>query len=717
MSNLHPTQRPGRWAPSLSITALALAAVLSACGGDGSGDGSNGSTPLSAGADSFTLDHGQSAQLLANDRIGSAAANAGSGGNALFTLTTASLPAGITVDSAGTVSVAAPAVPGVVALAYRLCEAAAAANCTNGNAQLTVPAPSIVATADSFNLAIGASGDVLANDTLRGVPATAATVTVSATGTLPTGVTLGANGVLAVATGAAAGGSSIGYRICQTVAPANCANGTVSLTVPALATLTGRAIDAATGAGVPGVTVSAAGLTATTDANGAFSIPGLAASTRLTVRFDAATHAETAGITRIDTAAANELQVRMLRVAATSTLPIAAGGTASVPGSTAQVTLPADALQRADGSIPTGNVTVRLTPIDPASDSSVMPGDFTTTVGGNATPIESFGALNVRLADAAGAALNLRSGQSATVRIPLATRSATAPSTIPLFHFDSASGRWVQEGTATLAGSGTGRYYQGTVTHFSTWNADQVMDSVRVSGCVADTSGARVAGALVGSDGIDYSGTSSAVADANGNFSIAIRKSSVATLLALSGTRRSNTLSVGPYAVDSTLPNCLVLNTATAGVTMKLTWGARPSDLDSHLLTPDGGHVYYSDKGNLLAAPYAALDVDDTDSFGPEVVTIARLMVGTYRYHVHNYTGYSGGALAASSARVELNIPGRSAELFTPPASGETSETVAWTLFELDVDARCNITVRRVPGYAGTQPQPGGAGAPTYCTP
>jgi hypothetical protein len=697
-----------------TTTLAAAAAALSACGGS-DGDSSGTTVAVTAATDAFTLDHGQSAQLLANDRIGSAAASTGSGGNAVFTLTTVTVPAGFAITAAGVVTISGPAAPGVFNLAYQLCEAASPTNCANGSAQITVPAPPIVAVADTFNLTLGGSGDTLANDTLRGAAATAATVTASATGTLPTGVTLSAAGLLSVGNSASPGTSTIGYRICQTVALANCATADITLTIPVLGTLSGRAIDAATGSGVPNVTVSAGGLVATTDSTGAFSIAGLTATPRLTVLFNATTHAEAAGITRIGGAATSELQVRMLRVATTATVAVASGGTVTVAGSPAQVVLPADGLQRADGSIPTGNVTVRLTPIDPASDSAVMPGDFTTLVGGTPTSIESFGALNVGLADAAGAALNLRSGQSATVRIPVATRSATVPATIPLFFFDTTIGRWVQEGTATLAGTGAGRYYQGTVTHFSTWNADQVMDSVRVTGCVADANGARVANAFVASDGIDYSGTSSATSNGTGDFTIAIRRSSLATLVALSGGTLSNTLSAGPYTADTTLPACLVLNQAAAGVTMKLTWGAAPSDLDSHLFTPSGSHVYFGNDGNLVAEPFAALDVDDTSSFGPEVITLTRLMVGTYKYYVHNYSGFGAGAIGASSARVELNIPGRNAELFTPPATGETSSTEIWTLFELDVDAQCNVTVRRVPGYANAEPAPPATTAPVYC--
>jgi uncharacterized protein YfaP (DUF2135 family) len=690
-----------------------VCAALTACGG------SDSPTPtvVTATADTLTLDIGQTGQLLANDRLGSAAAVAGTSGNVVFTLTSGSLPAGYTVTD-GSVTIGAAAVPGVTVLNYRICESASTSNCATTTAQVTVPTPPIVATADTFNLASGSSGDVLANDTLGGTPATAARVIVNATGTLPTGVTLSAAGLVSVGTTAVAGTYAVGYRICQTVAPTNCANATATVTVLALGAISGRAVDSATAVGIASVRVSAAGLTTTTDATGAFTLTGVPSGTRVPVVFTTDTHAETARLATVSAAATSDVQVRLVRVQATVDVPVAAGGTATVAGTPAQVVLPASAVERADGSVPSGNLKVRLTPINPASDSSVMPGDFTTLVSGSASPIESFGAMNVVLTDATGAALKLRSGVSATVRIPVATRNSTPPASIPLFHFDTATARWVQEGTATLGGTAPNQYYEGTVTHFSTWNADQVYNTVKVTGCVADALGVRVAGALVQSDGISYSGIASTTSNSAGTFSIAIRKDSVATIVGLSGGLLSNTLRVGPYSVDTDITGsgCLGLGAAGAGVTMKLTWGLNPSDLDSHLWTPNGTHVYFSNQGSLLSAPFANLDVDDTSSFGPEVVTLTKLMVGTYKYAIYNYSGQSSGLFSAATARVELSVPGRAVELFTPPTTGETTSTNWWLLFEFDVDASCNITLRRTGSFTATSPVPTIAPTVTYCT-
>ena len=69
-----------------------------------------------------------------------------------------------------------------------------------------------------------------------------------------------------------------------------------------------------------------------------------------------------------------------------------------------------------------------------------------------------------------------------------------------------------------------------------------------------------------------------------------------------------------------------------------LTWGETPRDLDSHLWTPDGYHVYFSDKGSKTSSPYCELDVDDTTSYGPENLTIYQMTPGTYYYAVYNYS-------------------------------------------------------------------------------
>ncbi|MCA9759806.1 MAG: carboxypeptidase regulatory-like domain-containing protein, partial [Candidatus Eisenbacteria bacterium] len=95
---------------------------------------------------------------------------------------------------------------------------------------------------------------------------------------------------------------------------------------------------------------------------------------------------------------------------------------------------------------------------------------------------------------------------------------------------------------------------------------------------------------------------------------------------------------------------------AVGGYRIVLTWGEVPFDLDAHLRTPliDGVsyEVYYAFLGSETEAPFAQLDADDTESFGPETVTIAQSLAGTYSYFVYNYS--EDPAIAGSGAQVEL---------------------------------------------------------------
>lgn len=65
-----------------------------------------------------------------------------------------------------------------------------------------------------------------------------------------------------------------------------------------------------------------------------------------------------------------------------------------------------------------------------------------------------------------------------------------------------------------------------------------------------------------------------------------------------------------------------------------LTWNDCPADEDSHLFTPSQGHACYYEKD----IPGANLDVDDTDGYGPETVTITELEQGVYKYYVADFT-------------------------------------------------------------------------------
>ena len=334
---------------------------------------------------------------------------------------------------------------------------------------------------------------------------------------------------------------------------------------PATTALSGQVLGADTQAPLKAARLTAGGRSATSADDGRFSL-AVAPAERIVLRTEASGYAERIDVLRVAADGSTALPaLRLLPAAPAQTIDPAQPATVTAPNSSAQVRLPANALVvAATGQAPVGLVQVSVTPIAPADDPAQMPGAYTTSVGGATRSIESFGAVKVDLRDAAGQRLNLAPGRNATLRIALSTRSPNPPATVPLWYLDEASGHWVEEGTATLVGSGADRYYEGTVAHCTYWNADQLTQTVIVDGCVVDQSGTRLANVGVTSDGIDYSGTADTATDAQGRFSLAMRASSKASVYARLAGRNSNVVVAQGGSAAFSLANCLVLNTGVS---------------------------------------------------------------------------------------------------------------------------------------------------------
>jgi hypothetical protein len=150
---------------------------------------------------------------------------------------------------------------------------------------------------------------------------------------------------------------------------------------------------------IAGATVSQGGRSATTDSSGCFRLEDVLAG-RAVLRVQAGEYAE--GFVPVSVVADQTVpaQARLVRETAAVTVDPKTASTVSVEGSPAALDLPADSLVvAATGGAPSGPLTARLTPIDPASDPQSMPGGF---VADGDVPIESFGAMSILLQDGEG---------------------------------------------------------------------------------------------------------------------------------------------------------------------------------------------------------------------------------------------------------------------------------------------------------------------------
>ncbi|PIF10968.1 uncharacterized protein YfaP (DUF2135 family) [Janthinobacterium sp. 13] len=81
-----------------------------------------------------------------------------------------------------------------------------------------------------------------------------------------------------------------------------------------------------------------------------------------------------------------------------------------------------------------------------------------------------------------------------------------------------------------------------------------------------------------------------------------------------------------------------------------LSWDSAGTDLDMHVVTPDGGHAWY---GNRVLKDGGALDVDVTTGYGPEIFSSAAPVKGNYHVYV-NYYGSGENTAMLTVARISV---------------------------------------------------------------
>ncbi len=116
------------------------------------------------------------------------------------------------------------------------------------------------------------------------------------------------------------------------------------------------------------------------------------------------------------------------------------------------------------------------------------------------------------------------------------------------------------------------------------------------------------------------------------------------------------------------------------GMRIVLNWGSNPEDLDSHLVFPNN-HIFFSSK----TGDKSNLDVDDTDSYGPETITIDNKKFGeTYYYFVHDYTNKENPntmSLSNSDAKVFVYVGQTLTKTYYIPKNKKGN---IWNIFKIN---------------------------------
>ncbi len=217
------------------------------------------------------------------------------------------------------------------------------------------------------------------------------------------------------------------------------------------------------------VSVNMNGKTATTDANGTFTMSNVSVKERfayLTAKkqgfFDGSR-------TMMTHDGLNTLKIMMIPANVTKTILSGEVSTVNLGNTSVQFD---GSFSTEAGAVYSGSVKVYMMDM-PANDPNVfskMPGSLLSIdAQGDYRGLETFGMVNVELKGTNNQKLQLTSGHTAKITMNIVNgKLEVAPTTIPMWFFDEEIGLWKEEGFSTKVGN----KYVGNVSHFTRWNND-----------------------------------------------------------------------------------------------------------------------------------------------------------------------------------------------------------------------------------------------------
>jgi hypothetical protein len=225
---------------------------------------------------------------------------------------------------------------------------------------------------------------------------------------------------------------------------------------------------------VPNATVTINGVTKLTDGNGNFQIILPKEEPRYVVTIQKSGYQM---LSRALYAPATQATFKLYRaqdftVNPTGTITVTERPTEPLKTGT-EIVIPANSLAAGatgSGAVATGPLHLRVKSYNLRDAENQLPGDYGGIDKSNqGVRLETYGAADIVVEDGAGNPFNLAPGKEAIVRVPIdPAMLANAPPTIPVWHYDSNRGLWIEDGAAIkIAG-----LYETKVKHFSPVNMD-----------------------------------------------------------------------------------------------------------------------------------------------------------------------------------------------------------------------------------------------------
>jgi len=268
------------------------------------------------------------------------------------------------------------------------------------------------------------------------------------------------------------------------------------------------------------------------------------------------------------TSGTNQVVIKLTKKTLGGTVSGTSGGDVSLTNGT-KISLPANGIvKESDNSNYTGTVNVYAAYIDPTAADILdrVPGSFMANdKDGKRVLLSSYGMMAVELESSTGEKLQVKSGSTATLTSPIPSAAqASAPTTIPLWYVDEATGLWKEEGNATKQGN----TYVGTVKHFTYWNCDVPVKTVMVTATFKTANGQPLVNAsiVIKPTAGNYYGSAHGFTDSLGQINGPVPANMNLVLQVMDGCNAPvYSQNIGPYNESINL-GTITIPTATPGV-------------------------------------------------------------------------------------------------------------------------------------------------------
>ncbi len=294
----------------------------------------------------------------------------------------------------------------------------------------------------------------------------------------------------------------------------------------------GRLFVAGTAMPIAGGTVRApGGLSATSDAQGAFQLPAVPAGT-VVLQASGPSLSPTVKPVSVTASQPSYVELFLSPADAQGAINAQSGGEIKSGTSGARAQFAPNSLVDRDGNMVQGMVQVSLSSIDPSRPEELraFPGAFRAIrTDAQEVAIETFGPMEISVTKD-GQRLDLMSGTSAEIAFPI--YDPAAPATIELWSLNETTGVWKEEGLAYRTEDDQGHpIYRARIGHMSWWNPDRPIERTCVRTCVT-SNGAPVPGATVTGLGVGYGYEVTGFTGSDGCVSLRVQRNRQVTLRA-----------------------------------------------------------------------------------------------------------------------------------------------------------------------------------------